>query len=224
MGSANNVQAICWIFSALLLSMALFASGFQLDSRPAEEWIARLERPERLAQLKRDEVIAHLGLKSGDIVTDIGAGTGVFSRPMARAVAPGGKVLAVEVDQALLDEVDRRAQQENVQNVEAILGQFDDPNLPTRDVDLAFIHNVLHHIEHREAYLKTLASYLKPKGRVAIIDRDDLHGHGSPHRDEPEMHITLDQVKEWMAAAGFGVAEEFDLFEDKYFLIFSRNQ
>ena len=224
MGSDNNVRAICWIFSGLLLSTAVFASGLQFDSRPAEEWIALLERPERAGQLKIDEVIAHLGLKSGDIVTDIGAGIGAFSRPMARAVAPGGKVLAVEIHQALLDEVDRHSQQEKVQNIETILGQLDDPNLPTRDVDLAFIHHVLHHIEHRESYLKTLASYLKPKGRVAIIDRDDLAGHDSPHRDEPEMHVSLDQVKEWMATAGFGVAEEFDLFDNKYFVIFSKNQ
>ncbi len=105
----------------------------------------------------------------------------------------------------------------------ARLGKVDDPNLPTHDVDLAFSHNVLHHIEYGDVYLKALASYLKPKGWVAIIDRNNKHSSDSPHQSDRKLPIALDQTKQWMTAVGFEVAEEFNLFEDKYFVIFSRN-
>ena len=75
---------------------------------------------------------------------------------------------------------------------------------------------VIHHIEHRVVYLKTLASYLKPDGRIVVIDR--IEGH----EDQPEMQVTLEEVKQWMAVAGFHLAEEVDLFEDKFFAVFAR--
>ncbi len=216
-------QAI--VLGNVLLVLILMAEGYgsQLSSRPADEWIDRLERPERIADLKRDQVLTHLGLKSGDVVADIGAGTGVFSRPLARAVAPSGRVLAVEIDQELLNYIEQRAQQENIENIEGIRGGFNDPNLPAQDVDLALIHDVLHHIEHREVYLKALTSYLTLEGRVAIIDFNKDHPD-APHRDDPALQITLEQVKQWMAAVGFEVVQEFTLFERKFFVVFSRGR
>ena len=213
------------VLGNVLLILILMAEGYgsQLSSRPADEWIDRLERPERIADLKRDQVLTRLGLKPGDVVADIGAGTGVFSRPLARAVAPSGRVLAVEIDQELLNYIDQRARQEGIENIEGIRGGFNDPNLPAQDVDLALIHDVLHHIEHREAYLKALTSYLTPEGRVAIIDFDK-NNPGAAHRDDPELQITLEQVKQWMAAVGFDVLQEFALLERKFFVVFSRGR
>ena len=201
--------------SLLLGTVELY--GLQLGSRSADEWIERLERTERVENLKIDDVISRLELKPGDVVTDLGAGTGVFSRPLARAVGTTGKVLAVEIDQALLDHINQRAQEENLENIEPVLGKFEDPNLPRRDVDLAFFHDVLHHIEKREAYLRTLSSYLKPTARIVVIDL--IEGH----RDNPELQITQEQVTQWMASVGFQLMEEVELFEDKFFVIYSRN-
>ena len=101
-----------------------------------------------------------------------------------------------------------------------MLGEFEDPNLPT-PVDVAFFHDVLHHIEKRQAYLKTLATYVKPDGRVVVIDLIFDRPDG-PHRNQPEMHITQEQVRRWMAAAGFPVMQEIDLFDEKFFVVFSR--
>lgn len=206
---------------ALLLAAAAQAPALQLGSRSTEEWIKRLERPERIAGLKIDEIIPRLNLKPGDIVADIGAGTGVFSRPLARAVGPQGKVLAVDIDQGLLDYINKRAAEEKIENIETVLGKFDDPNLPSRQVDVAFFHDVLHHIEKRDAYLKALASYLKPNGRIVVIelDKDDPD---TPHRDDPEMLISKEQVNEWMAAAGFRPVEEFDFLKGKWFVVYAR--
>lgn len=208
--------------NALALAILMTDSyGSQLSSRPASNWIKRLERPERINELKMDQVLVYLKIKPGDIVADIGAGTGVFSRPLAQAIAPAGKLLAVEIDQELLDYINQRAKKENIQNIEEVLGGINDPNLPNKNVDLAFIHDVLHHIEYREAYLKTLISYLAPGGRVAIIDFDKNHPD-SAHQNKPDLQITLKEVKGWMGAVGFEISEEFFLFKEKFFVVFSK--
>lgn len=202
------------------------AVAFQLGARNAEEWIRTLERPERIAGLKIDEVLERLDLKPGMVVADIGAGTGVFSRPLARAVAPGGKVYAVDVDQGLVDYIAQRAKQENLTNLYAILGAFDDPKLPSRDVDVAFFHDVLHHIEHREAYLSTLASYLKPPARIVLIELDPANP-AHPHREHVErehgMQVSKQSAIQWLAALGFQAVREYDLFKgEKWFVVFER--
>jgi ubiquinone/menaquinone biosynthesis C-methylase UbiE len=91
------------------------------------------------------------------VVADIGAGTGLFFRPLARAVAPGGFVYAVDIQQDLLDYINQQDQQENIRNVRTVLGQFNDPGLPGSDVDVALINDVLDHIENRAAYLAALS-------------------------------------------------------------------
>ncbi len=192
----------------LVLLASLSGAPAQLGSRSADDWASVLDREQRVSGLKIEQVVSRLELKPGETVADIGAGTGVFSGPLAQAVAPTGTLLAVDIDQALLDHIAQRARQEKVTNIQPVLGGFDDPNLPTR-VDVAFIHDVLHHIEHRQAYLKKLATYLEPDGRVVVIDMIFDRPDG-PHRNQPEMHISQEQVRQWMAAAGrtaTGIAE-----------------
>ena len=203
------------VFVTLLLCAWQAAVAVQLGSKPAKEWIESMERPERLAKLKTDEVMSRLELKPGDLVADIGAGSGVFSWPLAQAVAPGGTLYAVEVDQGFLDFIREGARQRGADNVVPVLGEFADPKLPVRNLDLAFFHNVLHHIEGRQAYLETLSGYMKTNARIVIIDL--IEGH-----KEPEMKMSLDQVKEWMSAVGFEMTAEYSVFEDRFFTVFSR--
>src|SRR5215210_5984501 len=191
----------------------------QLGSRPAEDWIARLERSERVATLKTTEVIEKLGLKKGDIVADLGAGAGVFSWPLARAVAPG-KLYAVEVDKAFITHLESRKKEQGITNVSSVLGEFDDPKLP-EPVDLAFFHDVLHHIEHRAAYLNKVASYLKPNGRIAVIELDADRPDAS-HRDDPKLQVRRPDVQTWMEAAGLQKIGEYNLFEDKWFVVYGK--
>src|SRR4051794_40343660 len=82
----------------------------QLSSRPADDWSARLERPERVAGLKIDYIISSLGLKPDSVVADIGAGPGVLTLPIAKAVTTG-KVYAVEIDQGFLDRIKGKTRQ-----------------------------------------------------------------------------------------------------------------
>lgn len=204
---------------AFLLALATAHPNAQLGSRPAGDWISRLERPERVKELKTAEVIQKLGLKPGDVVADIGAGAGVFSWPLARAVAPG-TVYSVEVDKGFIAHLERRAREQQLTNVRPVLGRFDDPLIPEK-VDLAFFHDVLHHVEKRAEYLKKVASYLEPTGRIAVIDLDATRPDAS-HRDEPEQQVTRQQVEGWMAAAGLQKLDDIELFADKWFVIYGK--
>jgi 2-polyprenyl-3-methyl-5-hydroxy-6-metoxy-1,4-benzoquinol methylase len=212
------------VLGAFVVAIALLAAGAgvsarQLKSRPADDWSARLERPDRIAGLKIDYIISSLALKPGDTVADIGAGPGVLSVPLAKAVAPGGKVYAEDIDQGFFDRIKQKAAAEKVSNVVTVLGSFTDPKLPAKDVDVALFHDVLHHIQDRAGYLKAMAAYMKPAGRIAIIE---LPANGS-HKDEPQLVVSKEQVKGWMADAGFQPVREFDgLSEGKWFIVYAR--
>ena len=94
-----------WVSCSVGLVLAIgvsLASG-QIASRPAEDWVTTLEGPARIEGLRVDEVIARLRPKPGDVVADLGAGTGVFSVPFGKAVSPGGKVYAVEIDEGFFE-------------------------------------------------------------------------------------------------------------------------
>ena len=215
-------RSLCLITLGLFLLVASAEAPAQLGSRETKEWIQNLDRPERIAGLEIDKVLPILNLKPGDNVADIGAGTGAFSLPLAKTVAPSGKVYAVDIDPGLLDYIVQKAKKENLENIQTVKGEFSDPKLPARDVDLGFFHDVLHHIENRQAYLKALGTYIKPTGRIALIEmnRDDPK---TPHRNNPEMLLSKDEVKSWMAAAGFYPAVEYDIFGNrKWFIIYSR--
>jgi ubiquinone/menaquinone biosynthesis C-methylase UbiE len=204
---------------AIALACGGAAAARQLGSRPADEWIKTLDGPARVAGMKIDEVVAALKLQPGQTVADIGAGSGLLEAPLAKAVGPRGRVYAVEIDAGFFPEIKRRAAAAQVANVETVLGTFTDPALPVKSIDLALFHDVIHHVENRAAYLKTLAGYLGPSGRIAVIDYE---GGVGPHRGQPELEVTRAQLAAWMTDAGLAQVEDVKLFPDKYFLVFAR--
>jgi ubiquinone/menaquinone biosynthesis C-methylase UbiE len=214
-----NKQKI--IFAAFVALACLFGFGLktasaQLAQLPAKEYIDRMDRVDRVSDLKTDEVIAKLGLKPGDIVADIGAGPGLFSIPMAKAVAPNGIVYAEDIDKDLLAYIDQTAKKEGVTNIRTVLGVYDDPKLPVHNVDVAFFHRVLHMIEHRQLFLNDTAPYLKPDGRIVIIDKNPEQSPKS------WMWIKQSDVDTWMAALSFYVVGNYGAYPDKYFVVYQR--
>jgi ubiquinone/menaquinone biosynthesis C-methylase UbiE len=214
-------------FSTLVLLAGLSVVGgskplaAQLGSRPAEEWAITLESGRRMESLEIQRVVDEIGLEAGDVVAEIGAGTGIFSVQLARAVLPGGRVLAVEVDEGFLPMIASKARQGNVDNVQPVLGQFEDPKLPRGDVDVAFFHDVLHHVADRGPYLQRTASYLAPGGRIAVVDYD-MNLPGNPHRNQPEMLISPEQVDGWMRDAGLRLTRRVEMFPDKFYVIYTK--
>ena len=204
---------------AMAILLVTAPSAAQLGSRPAEEWIKTLDGPARVAGMKIDEVVAALKLQPGQTVADIGAGSGLLVAPLAKAVGPRGRVYAVEIDAGFFPEIRRRAAAAQVANVETVLGKFTDPALPVKSIDVAVFHDVIHHVENRAAYLKTLATYLAPAGRIVVIDYE---GGMGPHRGEPQLEVTREQLTGWMKDAGFSQVDDVKLFMDKYVLAFAK--
>ncbi|MPZ18494.1 MAG: methyltransferase domain-containing protein [Luteitalea sp.] len=207
--------------AALLIIVLVLGStvAAQLASRPVSEWEKVLDAPERLTGLRADAVVDALKLEPEDVVADLGAGTGPFVVPLGKAVS-AGTVYAVEIDEEFFPRIRQRADAAGLANVRTVVGGFTDPRLPARDVDVAFMHDVLHHIEDRAAYVRALATYLKPAARIAIIDYDPAR---SPHRDEPAMLVSLKQAQALLREVGFTSVEEVALFDDKWFAIFRRS-
>ena len=199
----------------VLLGIGWQSAFAQLGQRPAEEYIDRMDRPGRVASLRVDAVIEKLQLKPGDIVADIGSGSGAFSIPMARAIGPNGTLYAVDIDQEMLDFVSEKATKERVGNVRTVLGEYNDPKLPVKDIDVAFFHRVLHMIENRQVYINSVAKYLKPDGRIVIIEKN---------REDADNWMWLNQsdVDTWMAAISFYPAEKFGVYDDRYFVVYQR--
>ena len=204
---------------ALVIGLAPADAGAQLASRPAAEWKATLEAPARVEGLKIEQVVQALELKGGDIVADLGAGTGLFEPQLAYAIGTRGRVYAVEIDKGFLDEIDRKVDELHISQIETVLGTPTDPKLPTRSVDLALMHDVLHHVEQRQAYLKSVAQYLKPTGRIAVVE---FNPKDSPHKDEAALIVSKEQSAALMAEAGFVPAKDVALFPDKWFVIYKR--
>lgn len=208
------------LLSGLLLLLILTSpASAQLGSKPAEEWIKTLDGPARVAALKIDQVVAAMKLQPGQVVADIGAGPGLFEVPLARAVGPRGRVYAEDIDAGFFPEIRRRTAEAHVTNVETVLGQYTEPVLPVKNVDVALFHDVIHHVEKRAEYIKTLAPYLARGGRIVVVDYEPGKG---PHPGQPELEVSREQLADWMRGAGFAQVEDVKLFADKYVLVFAR--
>ena len=201
----------------LLVGLAIDAAA-QVGVRPAEQWIPLLDSPERIESMRVPELIARLGVQKEMVIADVGAGSGVLTGPLALATGPRGTVYASDIDQALLTHIDQRAQSSRLVNVKTVLGTFTDPKLPA-PVDLALMNDVLHHVEDRQGYLKTLASQIKRGGRLAIVDYTT---EASPHKGNPALIVSELQVNEWAALAGLERTEAFALYTDRYFVIYTK--
>lgn len=182
--------------------------------RSAEEYIKLLEGERRIEGLQVLNVIKTLKVRAGQRVCDLGAGSGLFTRPLAQRVGDKGVVYAVDIDAALLKHIDATAKAQNLSNIKTILGAEDDPKLP-EPVDLIAIIDTLHHVANQPAYLKGLKKYLKPEGRIAIIDFSKTWPAG-----HEKMIYSVDDLDGWMTAAGFKRIEKHDFLENDFFVVY----
>ena len=186
-----------------------------------EYWSKIFDDPKRDVWQKPRELVAALALQPGQTVADLGAGTGYFSRYLAAAVGPAGTVFAVEVEPTLVEHLRRRAERESGLNVVPVLASTDNPRLPAGGIDLIFIADTYHHLDHRAAYLPQLRRALRPDGRIAVID---WKAGRLPEGPPPEHKVAHEKVIAEMQAAGFRLAGSLDVLPYQYVLIFQSDQ
>ena len=133
----------------------------------AADW---LERPEREEEEKTELLVESLKVKPGDVVADIGAGTGYFSRRLAPKVGGKGRVLAVDIQKEMLDSLSQRMAELKIANVNPVLGTISDPKLPLRSVDMVLMVDVYHEFSHPYEMMEGITRSLKPNGRVIFVE------------------------------------------------------
>jgi cyclopropane fatty-acyl-phospholipid synthase-like methyltransferase len=202
-----------WKALTIALSIALIGAQAQ-QRRDPQEYIKLLESERRVENLQIDRVVDTLKIKSGQHVADIGAGSGLFTRPIAKKTGETGTVYAIDIDPDLLKHIEKTARDEKLSNVRTIMAAEDDPRIP-EPVDLILLVDTLHHIKGQGAYLKSLRRYLRPSGRIAVIDFSESWPAG-----HEQMKYTLADLEKWMKGAGFQQVEKHDFLNNNFFVVY----
>lgn len=188
----------------------------RLHSDPTA-YIKALEDPQRDAYQKPQQVMMALGLKPGEVVADIGAGSGYFTFRLAHHVGDKGKVYAVDISPDMILHINRRIRELKVNNVISVLADPDDPLLSDASVNRFFFSESWHHIENQSKYLSLMKRMLKPKGEVVMID---FHKKDLPFGPPLQMKIAREDLIKQMEGNGFRLVKEHMFLPYQYFLVF----
>jgi SAM-dependent methyltransferase len=182
----------------------------------AADW---LERPEREQEEKPGLLLEALKLKPGQAVADIGAGTGFYSRRLARKVGEKGVVYAVEIQQEMLDILTNKMAEINIHNVNPVLGTITDPKLPVGGVDLILMVDVYHEFDHPHEMTKAMIKSLKPDGRLVFVE---FRGEDPKVPIKPLHKMTEAQVRKEMSAFPVEWVETSEVLPIQHIIIFRR--
>jgi arsenite methyltransferase len=173
--------------------------------------------PSRDAWQKPQGVIEKLSIVPGSRVADLGAGTGYFTWHLAKAVGARGTVYAVDINSASLDMIFKEMVARGTPNVRPVHAELHHPRLP-EPVDLVFTCDGYHLMNDRVTYFRTLASSLKPGGRVAILDYHPRGFLPGLFGDRIDKEVVRDEMK----AAGYQLANDYEIIESQHFQIFAK--
>lgn len=220
-----------WAWTLALLGVACGASPLpagdqdaqEAKRRPANvmgfEGAAWLEREGRDKLERPDLVLQAMELKEGMTVAEIGAGTGYFSRRIAKAVGPTGKVYAVDIQPEMLELLKKYAAQEGIANIVPVLGGEADPKLPKGGVDRILLVDVYHEFQKPEPMLARIRESLAPGGTVTLIEYR-LEGDTASHILQ-EHRMSVEQVLSEWNPAGFELANQIETLPSQHLFIFS---
>lgn len=159
-----------------------------------------LERNTREAEEGISQLVEALDLKPGQVVADIGAGSGVIAIPMAAKLQAGGKVIAVDIQKEMLQRLVQNAKKKGIKNIQPVLGSIDNPKLAAGTVDLIIMVDVYHEFSHPYEMMLALSKALKPGGQLALVE----YRGEDPKVPIKELHkMTLQQIRKELAPAEF---------------------
>lgn len=161
----------------------------------------RLDAPDRLTWLPRAEIVAAAGAQPGDVIADIGAGTGYFALPLAQVAGPQGLVYAVDAQQEILDLLKFKLPASGGGNIHLVQAEAEATGLAEASCTLAFLANVWHEFDDRALVLNEMRRILRPHGRIAIVDwRPDVAREAGPPL---EHRLPSDLAERELVTAGF---------------------
>jgi predicted methyltransferase len=195
-------------------------SYLDATEKDMEDWEERLEGESREVVQSREALLSLLGLDGGEVVADVGAGTGLFAGQLSDLVGDTGRVYAVDIAPQFLAHVRGKMAESGRSNLIFHLAGAKDIGLaPDARLDVAFMCNVYHHIEYPGAYMPTLGAAMKPDGVLWVIDFKRIEGVTDPGILR-HVRANQEQVTAEITAAGFVLEESVDLLEENYVLKF----
>jgi ubiquinone/menaquinone biosynthesis C-methylase UbiE len=184
----------------------------------AADW---LERPERDQEEHTEKLAEQLKVKPGEVIADIGAGTGYFTKRLAKRAGPKGEVLAVDIQPEMLELLTNQMAAAGIHNVKAVLGTITDPRLPAATVDLALMVDVYHEFDHPWEMMQAITSALKPGGRVVFVE---FRGEDPAVPIKPLHKMTQAQVKKEMSALPLEWVETIGVLPRQHIIVFRKKQ
>jgi len=176
------------------------------------------DRTDRDAEERSDALVAALEIREGDSVADVGAGTGYFTWRLARYAGPKGKVVAVDIQQSMLDLARETVNQRGLHNVDYVLGTEKDPRLPARSLDMVFIAYSYHEFSDPEMMMEAIRRSLKPAGRLVVVE----YAKESPSAPASTLHkMSFAELRNEIEPAGFELDRVFDFLPMQHGLIFT---
>jgi ubiquinone/menaquinone biosynthesis C-methylase UbiE len=178
-----------------------------------------LDRPEREMEEEPQRAIEALDLQRGNVVADVGAGSGYMTVRMAERVGPTGRVYANDVQPEMLKMLDERLKKERITNVTLVQGAPDDPRLPADTLDLILMVDVYHEFSEPQKMLRAMYRALKPGGRLVLLEyrKEDP---SIPIRIEHKM--TVQEARMELEAEGYRFVRVDGRLPRQHILIFSR--
>jgi ubiquinone/menaquinone biosynthesis C-methylase UbiE len=135
-----------------------------------------------------------IGVESGMIIGEVGAGEGYFTFKLSERVGPEGRIYANDIKKSVLETIEEKSQENNIENITIVHGEIEDPLFPNDKLDMIVMMIVYHDLEKPVQFFRNIKKYLKPSANVVIIDRDpDRWGSGWDHFMTKE--AILDSVK-----------------------------
>ena len=177
-----------------------------------------LNRPGRIQEEMPDEVVANMGLEPDHVVADIGAGSGYFSFRIAKLV-PEGKVLAVDIQQEMLDIIEATKATKGVTNIDGVKGEIDNPNLPANSIDAAIMVDAYHEFSHPFEMINGIYNALRPGGRIFLLE---YRGEDASVPIRPLHKMTQEQVIKEMSIFGLEWTETLDFLPWQHMMIFTK--
>lgn len=178
-----------------------------------------LMRPERDASEQPERVLDALKIREGATVADVGAGVGYFTWRLAKRVGPKGKVIAVDLQQKMLDRMAEDLKRRNIANVEMVLGGVRDPHLPEGAVDLALLVDVYHEFSEPEEMVSHIRKALRPDGKLVLVEY---------RKEDPSIPIlplhkmSVDDVRSELEPLGFELQQALEFLPTQHILIFTK--
>jgi predicted methyltransferase len=217
----QRIARVAWPVAFCAFFLFLLASPSQASEDHPKLFDPRrapvLDRPEREAWQKPEQVVKALGLRPGQRVADVGTGSGYFLPWLSRAVGSEGVVYGVDVQPEMLDWAERKVREARLPNVRLVRSTDTDTKIPPRSADVVLMINTYHEVGDPAELMKHLRSVLKPGGLLAIVDwKPEPTPLGPPlsHRVDP------DHVRRTVEAAGFRPEREETFLPYQYFLLF----